>query len=75
MTATVSRSLDEQRADFAGRRLIATPIAGLIVWTVIGIAGAVLDPVAAVWVLFIGTGSHGLSWDVYFQIYRREFPR
>jgi hypothetical protein len=50
------RSLDEQRAEFARRRAIAMPLAGLIVWTLIGFAGAVLPPILAVWALFIGAG-------------------
>jgi hypothetical protein len=50
------RSLDEQRAEFARRRFLAMPLAGLIMWTLIGIAGAVLPPILAVWALFIGAG-------------------
>ncbi len=33
------------------------PLAGVIVWTLIGIAGAFMPPILAVWSLFIGTGS------------------
>ncbi len=33
------------------------PLAGAIVWTVVGIAGALFPPLPAVWVLFVGTGS------------------
>ena len=50
------RSLDEQRAEFARRRGLAMPLAGLIVWTLIGVAGAFLPPILAVWSLFIGAG-------------------
>jgi hypothetical protein len=50
------RSLDEQRVEFAGRRGLAMPLAGSMVWTLIGIAGAILPPILAVWSLFIGTG-------------------
>src|SRR5258707_156198 len=50
------RSLDEQRAEYARRRGLAMPLAGSIVWTLIGIAGAFLAPILAVWSLFIGTG-------------------
>lgn len=50
------RSLEEQRAEFARRRGLAMPLAGLIVWTLIGIAGAFLPPILAVWALFIGAG-------------------
>lgn len=32
------------------------PLAGMIVWALIGVAGAVLPPILAVWSLFIGTG-------------------
>jgi hypothetical protein len=51
-----TRSLDEQRAEFARRRGLAMPLAGLIMWTLIGIAGAALPPTPAVWSLFIGAG-------------------
>src|SRR5437588_11638130 len=50
------RSLDEQRAEYARRRGLAMPLAGLIAWTLIGVAGALLPPILAVWSLFIGTG-------------------
>jgi len=50
------RSLDEQRAEFARRRGLAMPLAGLIVWTLIGVAGALLPPILAVWSLFVGAG-------------------
>lgn len=56
MTETVARSLDEQRTEFAARRMTAMPIAGTIVWVLIGIAGALLPPKLAVWAIFIGTG-------------------
>ncbi|MBT8233784.1 MAG: hypothetical protein HKO66_13080 [Saprospiraceae bacterium] len=51
------RSLEEQRVEFANRKFLATPISGLIVWTIIVIAGLTLSAYATVWVLFIGTGS------------------
>jgi hypothetical protein len=50
------RSLDEQRAEYARRRGLAMPLAGAIIWTLIGIAGAFLPPILAAWSLFIGTG-------------------
>jgi hypothetical protein len=52
----IRRSLEEQRAEFARRRGLAMPLAGLIVWTLIGIAGVFLPPIVRVWSLFIGTG-------------------
>ncbi len=51
-----SRSLDEQRAEFANRPLIATPIAGMIAWTIVGVAGYLLPTRQAALVLFIATG-------------------
>lgn len=55
--SAATRSLDEQLAEFQRRRFIAMPIAGAIAWAVIGIAGATLEPLAAVWTLYIATGS------------------
>lgn len=52
-----SRSLDVQREEFATRRLIATPIAGLIAWAIIGISSIFLSPLAISMVLFAATGS------------------
>ena len=52
----VLRSLEEQRAEYARRRGLAMPLAGLAVWTLIGFAGALLPPILAVWSLFIGAG-------------------
>jgi len=49
-------SLDEQRREFASRPLIATPIAGVIAWTVVGVAGYLLPVRQASLVLFVATG-------------------
>ena len=51
------RTLEEQRIEFSNRKFIATPLAGLIVWLIIGIAGITLPVRVTVWILFIGTGS------------------
>jgi hypothetical protein len=45
---SVARSLDVQRHEFSQRRLLAMPLAGTIVWALIGIAGAVLPLLQAV---------------------------
>jgi len=45
-----------QAYDRHAGRSIALPIAGAIVWTVIAIAGAVLEPRLATFVLLCGTG-------------------
>jgi len=56
-TSPVLRTLDEQRLEFVHGRYLAMPIAGTIVWTIVGIAGAALPIGLASWVLFIATGS------------------
>jgi len=53
----IERTLEEQRIEFTNRKFIATPLAGLIVWLIVGIAGIILPISATVWILFIGTGS------------------
>jgi hypothetical protein len=55
--APVLRTLDEQRREFARRRGLAMPLAGMIAWAIVGVAGAFLPPVLKVWVLFGVTGS------------------
>lgn len=53
----IKRTLEEQRLEFANRKFLATPLAGLIVWTIIGFAGIFFSDFIAVWSIFIGTGS------------------
>ena len=48
-------TLRELRAEFAGRRFLAMPIAGAIAWTIAGVLGALL-PALAWLALFICTG-------------------
>ena len=55
--APTLRSLDEQRREFAQRRGVAMPLAGMVAWGVVGVAGAFLPPGPEVWVLFGATGS------------------
>lgn len=49
-------TLEQQRAQFSQSKFLAMPIAGAIMWTAIGIAGAVLPVGLAMWALFIGAG-------------------
>lgn len=59
-TAAVSgknRPWEEQRQEFCRRRLVAMPIAGIIAWAVVGIAGLFLPPLGQVWSIFIATGA------------------
>ncbi|MCB0476365.1 MAG: hypothetical protein KDC69_11860 [Flavobacteriaceae bacterium] len=53
----MSTTLEQQRIDFSNRRFLATPLAGLIVWTIIGFIGIFFSDFVAVWSIFIGTGS------------------
>ena len=50
-------SLEKQRIAFASSKFLATPLAGAIIWALVGIASLFLSAKATVWVLFIGTGS------------------
>ncbi|MCL2914125.1 hypothetical protein L2725_10115 [Shewanella corallii] len=50
------RTLEAQRLEFAQRPLIATPIAGLIAWSVVAISALFLDSYSVSIVLFIATG-------------------
>lgn len=52
-----SRSLDQQREEFTQRRLIATPIAGMIAWIIVGVGSLFLEPLALSLLLFAVTGS------------------
>jgi len=51
------RTLEEQRIEFKKGKFLATPIAGLLAWLIIGIAGLLVSAQTIVWVLFISTGS------------------
>ncbi len=53
----IERTLEQQRIDFANRSFLATPLVGLIAWTVTGIAALILPIYYTVWTLFIATGS------------------
>ena len=52
-----SPSLEAQRIAFSNKKFIATPLSGLIVWTIIGFSGLFFSDFITVWTLFIGTGS------------------
>ena len=53
----IKKTLEKKRLEFANRKFLATPLAGLIVWTVIGFFGIFFSDFIAVWSIFIGTGS------------------
>lgn len=50
-------TLDQQREEYKSRRFLAMPLAGTIVWILIGIGSTFLSPGHLVWLTFIGTGS------------------
>lgn len=54
---TQMRNLELQRAEFSHRKFLAMPLAGTIVWILIGISGAVLPTNQTILITFIGTGS------------------
>jgi len=53
----IERTLEEQRREFSNRKFLATPLAGMIVWLLIGISGILFPVRITVWVIYIGTGS------------------
>ncbi len=53
---TEVQSLEIQRQEFAQRKFLAMPLAGIIMWTIAGIGGIFLPPELKVWLLFICTG-------------------
>ena len=50
------RTLEEQRIEFSNGKFLATPLAGLIAWLIVGISGWIAPAKTTVWVLFIATG-------------------
>jgi hypothetical protein len=57
MAQSSRRTLDQQLVEFRRSPFLAMPIAGTIVWTIIGVGGAFLPVGLAAWVLFLATGS------------------
>ena len=51
------RTLEEQKEEFKQKKLLASPIAGLIAWLIVAISGLFFSDFVTVWVLFIATGS------------------
>ncbi len=52
-----TRTLDEQREEYARSRFLAMPLAGAIAWTAVGVAGLFLKPEMAALALFVATGT------------------
>ncbi len=53
----IKRTLEQQKEDFKRKKLLASPIAGLIAWLIIALSGVFFPDRVTVWVLFIATGS------------------
>ena len=51
------RTLEQQKEEFKQKKLLASPIAGLIAWLIVAISGVIFPDNITVWVLFIATGS------------------
>ena len=51
------RTLEQQKEEFKQKKLLASPIAGLIAWLIVAISGIIFPDNITVWVLFIATGS------------------
>ena len=54
---TTETSLEQQRYIFKQQRFIAMPLAGMLVWSAIGVASPFLDALEMTWLLYIGVGS------------------
>ncbi|QGY45715.1 hypothetical protein GM418_19175 [Maribellus comscasis] len=52
----ITRTLEKQREEFSKRKFLATPLAGLLAWLMVGISGLTMPVTITVWVLFIATG-------------------
>ncbi len=50
------RTLEEQRIEYTNRKFLAMPLAGLIIWSIIGVLGVFFGVNVSVWAIFIGTG-------------------
>ena len=68
------RSLDQQRAEYASRRGLAMPLAGLIVWTLIGVAGGLLVPDLGCVVAVHRYWLYRISWHDALAFHRRRLP-
>ena len=54
--AQLIRGLEEQKEEFKSGKLLATPIAGLLAWFIVGIGGIFLPLTGKVLLLFTATG-------------------
>lgn len=64
----MNKTLEQQRIEFSNQKFLATPLAGLIIWSFIGLIGIFFSDFIAVWSKFIGAGS-----IVYLGIFLSKF--
>lgn len=50
-------SLEQQREDFKRKRFIAMPLAGTLVWALLGTSAPFVSELTITWMLYIGTGA------------------
>jgi len=50
-------SLEQQREDFKKNRFIAMPLAGTLVWALLGMSAPFVSELTITWMLYIGTGT------------------
>ncbi len=56
MNSPLTLTLDQQRELYKSRRFLAMPLAGTIMWALVGVSSLLLAPIYTVWTLFIATG-------------------
>ncbi|MEM1262870.1 MAG: hypothetical protein AAGH76_10775 [Pseudomonadota bacterium] len=50
-------TLEQHRDDFSNRRFLAMPLAGAIMWALVGVAGVIAPPFYKVMAVWVGAGS------------------
>ncbi|BFT31283.1 hypothetical protein D210916BOD24_24590 [Alteromonas sp. D210916BOD_24] len=53
----ITLSLEQQREEFKQNRFIAMPLAGTIVWILLGVSAPFVSEFTITWMLYIGTGT------------------
>lgn len=59
-TSTIQNSplsLEQQRENFKRNRFIAMPLAGTLIWALLGLSAPFVSELAITWMLYIGTGA------------------
>ena len=67
------RTLEQQRLEFINQKFLATPLAGLIIWALIGATGIFFSDCRLGCIYW--HGKYSISRPVSFQIHRRKLSR